>query len=187
MRCSSFAKLSNIMEAQYVFHNEQRLKQEIQIQCDREHAVEELRQVTEVTELTVLNELVDCGIRACSLNVITLVPLVTVAWANGFIERKERLAVLDAAASMGTNPESPAFELLGEWLTKRPAESLLVTWKDYIGALRLILSEEAFQCLRDTTIAKATVVAESAGGFFGTGAISKAERAAIQDLAESFE
>ena len=186
MRCRSFAKLSSIMEAQYVFYDEQRLKQENQIQCEREHAIDELRQTTDITELSVLTELVDCGIRAGSLNVITLVPLVTVAWANGFIERKERLAVLDAAASLGTNPESPAFELLGEWLKNRPAESLLTTWKDYIGAIRLILSEDAFLCLRDNTIAKATLVAESAGGFFGTGAISKAEGAAIEDLAMAF-
>lgn len=187
MRSNAFAKLSNIMEAQHAYFNEQRLREDLQDQCDREHAIDELRETTDITELTVLTELVDCGIRAGSLNVVTLVPLVTVAWANGFIERQERLTILAAAESLGANPASPAFELLSDWLKKRPDESLLTTWTDYIGAIRFVLSEEAFHCLRDSTIAKATAVAASAGGYFGVGAISKAEQSVIDDLYQAFE
>lgn len=175
------------MEAQYVFYNEQRLKEDAKIQCEREHAIEELRQNTHITELKVLTELVDCGIRADSLNVITLVPLVEVAWANGFIQRKERLTILAAAESLGANPDSPSFKLLGEWLQQRPVPTLLTTWKDYIGAVQLILSDEAFACLRDSTIARTMAVAKSAGGFFGGGAISKAQRAVIDDLTQVFD
>lgn len=148
--------------------------------------LDEIRQATRITDHKVLTELIDCGVRAESLNLLTLVPLVHVAWANGKIEEEERAAILDAAAQVGVRADSPGFVLLNGWLCCRPHRTLIRTWKDYVAAIRRFLSPEAYEVLHSTTISRARSVAESAGGLMGFLKISRAEEAAIQELNLAF-
>lgn len=179
-------RYGSVLEQSYAFESDQRLREELKEKWDREAAIEELQSTTQITEQDVLNELVDCGLRADSLHVLTLVPMISVAWANGYVERSERLAILGAAEADGLNPDSKSFEHLTNWLTNRPDPSLLKTWKDYVAAVRRLVSDESYAALKDSTLQQATMVAEAAGGCLGLGAISRAEQAAIDDLKAAF-
>ncbi len=153
----------------------------------RLHAdLDEIRQATQITDHKVLTELIDCGVRAESLNLLTLVPLVHVAWANGRIEGEERTAILEAAAQVGVRADSPGFVLLNGWLCCRPHRTLIRTWKDYVAAIRKFLSPEAYNVLHSSTVNRARSVAESAGGLLGFLKVSRAEEAAIQELNLAF-
>jgi hypothetical protein len=148
--------------------------------------IDAIRKATQITDHKVLTELIDCGVRAESLNLLTVVPLVHVAWANGRIEAEERAAILEAAAQVGVRADSPGFVLLNGWLCCRPHRTLIRTWKDYVGAIRKFLSPEAYQVLHFTTISRARTVAEAAGGLMGFLKVSRAEEAAIQELNLAF-
>lgn len=156
-------------------------------QARRHHSdLDEIRQATQITDHKVLTELIDCGVRAESLNLLTLVPLVHVAWANGRIENEERVAILEAAAQVGVRADSPGYVLLNGWLCCRPHRSLIRTWKDYVAAIRKFLSPEAFQVLHSSTISRSRGVAEAAGGLMGFLKVARAEEAAIQELNLAF-
>lgn len=153
----------------------------------RHHSdVDEIRQATQITNHKVLTELIDCGVRAESLNLLTLVPLVHVAWANGKIEGEERAAILEAAAQVGVRADSPGFVLLNGWLCCRPHKTLIRTWKDYVVAIRKLLSPEAYEVLHSSTVNRARSVAEAAGGILGFLKVSRAEEAALQELNLAF-
>jgi hypothetical protein len=115
-----------------------------------------------------------------------LVPLVHVAWSNGHIERAERLAILEAASQDGIRVDSPGYEVLKGWLTRRPDTHLIKTWKDYVAAVRLFVSPEMFNSLQVITVVRAWKVAESAGGLLGFLKVSRAEQAAIKELNAAF-
>ena len=147
---------------------------------------DDIRQATQITNIRVLMELIDCGVRAESLNLLTIVPLVHVAWSNGRIEDEERLAILEAAAQVGVRADSPGFVLLNGWLCCRPHRTLIRTWKDYIAAIQKFLSPEAYKALRLSTVNRARTVAEASGGVLGFLKVSRAEEDAIQELSLAF-
>lgn len=148
--------------------------------------IDAIREATQITDHKVLTELIDCGVRTQSLNLLTVVPLVHVARANGRIEAEERAAILEAAAQVGIQADSPGFVLLNGWLCCRPHRTLIRTWKDYVAAIRKFLSPEAYEILHSSTISRARAVAEAAGGLMGFLKVSRAEEAAIQELNLAF-
>lgn len=176
----------SLLEARYARESDMQLTASLVAESQRQQAIEELQAATKITEQHVLTELVDCGLRADSLHVLTLVPMVHVAWANGFVQRSEREEILKAAREDGINTDSNAYVLLSEWLSGRPQPALLQTWKDYVGAVRLILSPDSYATLQDATVNRAIAVANAAGGILGFGAISAAEQAAIDELQAAF-
>ena len=148
--------------------------------------IDDIRQATQITNNKVLLELIDCGVRAESLSILTLVPLVHVAWSNGRIEDEERLAILEAAAQVGVRADSPGSVLLNGWLCCRPHHTLIRTWKDYVAAIQKLLSPEAYKALHLSTVHRARTVAEASGGFLGFLKVSRAEEDAIQELNLAF-
>lgn len=148
--------------------------------------IEEIQEATQISDRRILTELIDCGIRAKSLNILTLVPLVHVAWSNGRIEVEERAAILEAAAQIGVRADSPGYVLLNGWLCCRPHRTLIRTWKDYVAAVHKVLSPEAFHSLHSSTVNRARHVAEASGGVLGFLKVSRAEEDAIQELNLAF-
>lgn len=152
----------------------------------RRSEFDEIRQATHISDHKVLMELIDCGVRAESLNILMLVPLVHVAWSNGTIQSEERAAILEVAAQVGVRADSPGFALLNGWLCCRPDRRLIRTWKDYVTAIRTFLSPEAYDTLHLNTVNRAWAIAEASGGLLGFMKVSRAEEAAIQELNLAF-
>ena len=94
--------------------------------------------------------------------------------------------ILQAAEEEGIKSDSPGFPVVDGWLRCRPEESLFETWRDYLTAIRRLLSAESFNKLHLTTVTRAWQVAEAAGGLFGFLRVSRAEELAIQDLNLAF-
>ncbi len=175
-----------ILEQSYAHQTDQRLIEEARVRNQRQSEFDEIRTATRITDVQVLTELIDCGVRANSLHILTLVPLVHVAWSNGHIERAERLAILNAAEQEGIRSDSPGYLVLDGWLRCRPPATLLKTWMDYVGAIRMFVTRESYRTLHQTTVTRARQVAEAAGGILGFNKVSRAEEAAIQQLNQAF-
>src|SRR5690606_28556710 len=95
---------------------------------------------------------------------MSLVPLVRVAWADRQVQQREREAILQAAAASGVEENSPAREMLDDWLETPPGEELMEAWKGYVRALVQNASAEDRQALKDSIVERARHVAEAAGG-----------------------
>jgi hypothetical protein len=175
-----------VMELSYKFETDWQLLEQGKLEASRKRDLEEISEATQITDEAILVELIDCGVRADSLHVLMLAPLVHVAWASGHVEHEERRAILAAASQEGMRPDSPGYQLLDGWLRKRPDGTMLKTWKDYVAAIRVFVAPETFEALHQNTVARARQVAESAGGFLGFNSVSREEEQAILELNQSF-
>ncbi len=180
------SKRGALLEQSYAYETDRRLIEAARVESAKHAELEAIREATHISDQQLLTELINCGVRADSLHVLMLVPLVHVAWSNGHIERAERLAILEAAAQDGIRVDSPGYEVLKGWLTRRPDTHLIKTWKDYVAAVRLFVSPEMFNSLQVITVVRAWKVAESAGGLLGFLKVSRAEQAAIKELNMAF-
>ena len=137
-----------------------------------------------ITDAAVLDRLAALNIGSDTLAALSLVPVVMVAWADGGIDDKERAAALYAAAEAGLDRQGASYQLLEQWLAKRPSPDLLATWKDYMRAVSAGMGAKAKETLRSQLLGRARGVAEAAGGFMGLGnKVSAAEQAVLDDLA----
>ncbi len=117
-----------------------------------------------------------------------LVPMVEVAWADGEISPKERKAILEAAARSGVEKGSTTFELLENWLQRKPGPELLRTWKHYVSAIGAQLEPDNQTALKDRVLGQARAVAEAAGGILGLGfKVSASEEKVLKDLEAAFD
>ena len=148
---------------------------------------EALARASGISDPATLDRILALEIAPETLAALTLAPLVAVAWADRSVETQERAAVSEAAEAIGVAPGSPAAELLESWLSRRPGPELMEAWKAYVGALAGSLDEGGRRQLREDLLSRARRVAESAGGFFGVGTVSQAERDLLDELEKAFE
>lgn len=147
-----------------------------------------LREVSGIRDESTLDKLLALDITSETLAVMSLVPLVAVAWADGALEAAERAAILRAAEASGLSKQSPSYELLDGWLAKRPPPDLTTAWKQYVTAVIATLDGSGRMSLRTEIVGRARSVAEAAGGFLGlTARISDAEQRVLHDLEQAFQ
>ena len=153
----------------------------------KQNSKDELRKASGMEDEAVLDRLVELGIGADTIAALSLVPLIKVAWADGAVQDREREAILQGAEDKGITKDSPAFDVLDDWLSKEPDDTLFDAWAAYIKALRSELSEEQGKILKNQVTRFAQVVAESAGGFLGIGKISGEEKEAMSWIEGVFD
>jgi hypothetical protein len=142
-----------------------------------------LREVVQIQDEDYLDHLMELGIGPETVLALSLVPLMAVAWADGKLDERERLAVLKAAEQKGVAPDSPGHELLENWLSRGPDPKLFEAWKRYIGSIWGSFTEKQRHEMRVNLMDWMTGVAESAGGFLGlTSKISASERAVLNEV-----
>src|ERR1043165_3040626 len=99
----------------YEKENQQKLaamKEKLESQQTRE----ELRKASGMSDDAVLDKLVALGLKANTIAALSLVPLISVAWADGEIQDNERTAILQGAHGKGLEQGTDGYELLQTWL-----------------------------------------------------------------------
>lgn len=147
-------------------------------------AVEELAKQTGIGDVSLLQKVVDLGVRPETLAAFALVPLLYVAWADGVLDLKEKEALRVEALALGLEEGGPGMELLESWLTSKPDDALFASWKTWIAELEKGLDPASRVALGATLLENARRIARSSGGLFGIGAVSSEEHAAITELRE---
>ncbi|MEI8140490.1 MAG: hypothetical protein WCI03_11570 [bacterium] len=152
-----------------------------------EHTQAALTAVSGIRNEAILKKLVELNIHPDLLATLTLVPLVEVAWADGEIQEGERKAILAGASKIGMSHGSIDYTILEEWLKQSPPKSLLTAWIHYIEGLCETLTPAESENLKNTLLAQAHAVAESAGGFLGlTSPISNKEKTILDQMTAAF-
>lgn len=187
MARSIFQQRGTALEDEFFYHVDQKLIAKLE-EHHKQRAVEQsLQESTGIVDQHVLEELRVAEITPRSLAAFSMFPAVFVAWADGHVESAERKAILKAAKGQGIDVDSPSYELLEHWLSKRPTVELAGAWKDFIHAIRATISDRSFRELRDASLNRAEEVAKAAGGFLGIGSVSRDERGALAELHEVFD
>lgn len=158
------------------------MKEKLDVQKTRE----ELRKASGMSDDAVLDKLVELGLRANTIAALSLVPLITVAWADGEIQDNERAAILQGAHGKGLEQGTDGYELLQTWLKTRPSDDLFTAWEAYIKALAAQLNEEQNRLLKNQIVGFAKMVATSAGGLLGFGKVSGSEEKALTRIEAAF-
>ncbi len=154
---------------------------------DSQTSREELRKASGMSDDAVLDKLVGLGLRANTIAALSLVPLISVAWADGAIQDNERTAILQGAAGKGLEQGTDGYELLQTWLAKQPSEELFTAWEAYIKALASQLNDEQNRLLKNQIVGFAKMVASSAGGILGFGKVSGTEEKILGRIETAFD
>lgn len=186
MTTDIFRQRGNALEDEFFRKVDAKLSQQLREKWEHEKEVEALKRETRIEDEAVIEELLNVDIHPGMIRAITLVPAIQVAWANGFVEQKERDAVLKAALECGITSESTTGVLLASWLEEKPSPDLFRAWKDYIRSMHDILDIASYRHLHQNAIETARRIAEAAGGILGIHAVSVAEERVIRDVEEAF-
>jgi hypothetical protein len=176
------------LEEQFFARENEKLRQQLRAKMESQAHREGLAKASGISHPEVLDHLVKLGLDAETVIALGLVPLIDVAWSDGKMDERERLAVLSAAREKGIDDASPAGLLLASWLSSPPPPKLSEVWIDYVRALCRELDPKERSELREDLLGRARAVAESAGGFLGLGSkISSHEQEELARLEAAFE
>jgi hypothetical protein len=134
-----------------------------------------------------LARLDELGLERDVLVVLSLFPLVAVAWADGRVDLRERGIVLDAADRAGLSRGGVHFRLLESWLSEPPNEGLFELWKQYARAVATAIGPDWKSQLTDQILSLCARVAEATGEFLALDKISSAEYAVLRELRAAFD
>jgi hypothetical protein len=169
------------------FHKENEAKlAKLREQLSAKESKEELKKASGMTDDTVIDKLVGLGLRGTTVAALSLVPLIAVAWADGELQDNERESILQAANAKGMGPGTPGHEILTSWLTKKPDDTLVDAWQDYMKALMAQLNDEQVRMLKNQIVGFAKVIAESAGGVLGFAKVSGKEKEVLARIEQAF-
>jgi len=141
-----------------------------------------LAAVSGITHEKVLQALVDQKIGPGNLVCLTLVPLVSVAWADGEVQAEEAAAISRAASDSGIDDKSATGELLSSWLRTKPSAELFDAWRLYVTSLKCSLAESEFRHVGENVLTRTEGVAKAAGGFLGLGSTSVSEKKVLDEI-----
>ncbi|MDD4267244.1 MAG: hypothetical protein PHO07_11120 [Pirellulales bacterium] len=188
MAMGGFSGRSSELEEKFFRERDMQLLEALREKTAAAERRKALAEASGITHDGLLEKLETLGLTGQTLAALLLAPLIEVAWADGTLHEKERLAVMGALRQKGIDSQHPAYQLLEDWLRRKPDPQLLEVWKEYVASLAEVLGEEERKELRDDLLQRAREVAEAAGGFFGFGGkISKREQELLDALAAAFD
>jgi hypothetical protein len=185
----ALGKRAKAMEDKFFFEADQKLLENHKKLKLMKESLATLRKVSGIQDESVLRKLVELRVRPETLVSLAVIPLVEMAWADGTLDRRERKALLSAAALIGMKKQSIDYQLLESWMTIPPDPVLFETWVHYVRALSSQLGEHEKDRLRDEILYDARVIAEVSGGILGLGVgsrISRKETSALARLEKAF-
>lgn len=152
-------------------------------------AKDQLSEETGISDEEILNDLQGLGYTRSTIeNLLPLLPLVEVAWAEGNVTDKERERVLELAARRGIMPDSPEYQQLTEWLREKPADEFFRRTMRIIRAFLNTLAPAKRSYHRTKVISDCLSVAKASGGLFGFGnKISDVEMEMMEKIIEDMQ
>lgn len=146
-----------------------------------------LSRATGITNKERLDKLMELQIGSETAAVLTVLPLVEIAWADGQIDAKERAHLMEHAKSKGFVAGTSEHALLETWLQKRPEPRLFVAWLHMIHGLCEDLNATEAAHLKGLVMERARAMAGASGGILGIGKVSASEAALLAKIEKAFD
>src|SRR6516162_2115287 len=108
------------------------------------------------------------------LVLLSLLPAIQVAWADGAVQERERRVILQLAEREGLAADASAMARITRWLEAPPPDDEI---KNTLAELRAVLdSPDGDPELLDKVVGWARAVASADGGVLGLGAVGSEEK-----------
>jgi hypothetical protein len=172
------------LEEEYFRRKDRELVEKIRraAEAKAEHAA--LGSATGLTDPALLDELRALGFTPDTVNLLPLLPMLQVAWAEGGITDAERDQLLKIAAARGITEGSAASEQLIQWMVHRPADAVFTGAGRLIAAMLASGSQPVANLSADDLVKYCESIASASGGIFGVfGRVSAEEKALLGSIA----
>ena len=179
----ALAKRGRALEDDYFRRKDQELIEKMRIQWAEEKKEQAMGTAAGLNDPHLVQELLALGFTPETVNLLPLVPLLQVAWAEGGVSPAERDLILKLAESRGLKAGSPADAQLMDWLANRPSDQVFAGARRLIHAMLDSGAQPVADLSADALVDYAEQVAAASGGIFGLGRISGEERALLASLA----
>jgi len=187
MSDDAFQKRRQAFEEEFFNKENQKLKDKLRAELNKQHTREELAELTGVEDTLVLDALMALNVDKGTFAAFALLPLIEVAWADGKVDDKERAGLLAAAVDQGIKEGSVAHTMLQEILVRPPREDALKAWYTWVGTMSRKLSVSERRQVREALVTRARAIAEASGGILGLGnKISQKEQRVIDAIEKAF-
>jgi len=181
----AFTEREHSLEEAYFRKRDHELLEQIRQQKELEAERQQMAEVIGVDDQDLLGALQDLGFRLDTVQLLHIVPLVQVAWAQDGISEVERERILRFAHIRGIQPGSKAYERLEQWLTTKPPEAFFENTLRAIGLVMAHLPPAEREASRTDLINYCTQIASSVGRrLLGLPETTKDEREVIKHIAE---
>jgi site-specific DNA-cytosine methylase len=184
----TFAELRHSQEEKYFIQKEQELIKQLRRRIGLENELENISHTKEVVTEELLRDLQELGYTRKTLSLLHIVPLVYVAWSEGFVTDRERQLIFSISRARGIEENSAAESKLKAWLEESPTEEF---FQKSLGIIQTVLhalppEEEAVEKLE--LVKECRQVAEVSRNLLEYwGAITPSEQEAINHVAEELE
>jgi|GEM_PF-195076 len=171
-------------EASWFQDRDRELIDGIRRRLERLDNLEALEQALQVPDHELPGMLAQLGIAAETLPVLTLVPMIQVAWADQRIQPEETALLLEAAAAAGIIPDSPAGVALAGLLEAPPSPELVqVAYRSIWALLSAAPAGDVDEALEDLA-SLASRMARVTHRLLGPlGYMGRPEAQAVEDVA----
>lgn len=175
------------LEEQFFLKQNEALVRKLKEASARSATRAEIQELTGISQPHLLDALADMKVGSAATLVMSMFPLIEVAWADGAVSEQEQRLVLEQANALGIRVGTEASIFLAHWLDERPDETWHTLWTQYMGELCQLMSADDRVLLKNELLGRARHVAEASGGILGRGwSVSGAERAVLDRLALAF-
>jgi ADP-ribose pyrophosphatase YjhB (NUDIX family) len=183
----ALGKRGRSLEEEYFRRQDQELIEKLRARGSDEAARRALAERTGVADEEILAGLQAIGYTPDTVQLLHLVPLVQVAWAEGGVSDRERQLIVEAARAHGVEPGSAADARLGGWLDERPSDEFFERTLRAAAAILESQPEADRQSARRNLVAYSTAVASASGGLLGFGRVSESEREVLSRISAELE
>ena len=184
----TFATLRHTQEEKYFIQKEQELIRQLRRRIELEHELENMTNAKEVITEDLVRDLQSLGYTAETLSLLHFVPLIRVAWAEGFVNDRERKIILNIAHARGIQEDSTAHKKLEAWLAESPTEEFFQKSLGIIQTLLHSLPPEEEKTEKEELVSECEQVAEASRQLLGYwGAIPQIEKETINRIAAELE
>ena len=181
----AFTEREHWLEENYFLRKNQELIDRIHRQQALEAERQQMAEVIGVNDQELLEALQDLGFHLDTVQLLHIVPLVQVAWAEDSIANFERERIFQFAHIRGIQPGSKAYEQLEQWLTVEPPQAFFENTLHAIALLLATLPPDEREASRRDLINYCTQIASSVGRrLLGLPETTKEEREIIKHIAE---
>lgn len=171
------------MEEAFFAEENSKLLDKLREEAKHRERRDALRTALNLDDDDVIDALIELEVYPETAVAFSLLPLIEVAWADGSVSSRERLAILEAAAERGVPSDSTTCRLLENWLEHQPHSDLMDTWKRGVRVVLSGMDQATAATMRDGILHRTREVAEASGGILGLGSkISAAEARVLEEI-----
>jgi hypothetical protein len=176
-------KASRLHENRYFLKLDRQLLEEQRRKDSLKADRAEMGKIAGITDDSILGELQDLGYNSETVRLLPILPLVQVAWSEGYVTRREREAILNVARSRGLDDDSKASRQLLRWLKHPPHDQAFMRSLKALSSIYGARAPKAATVVLRQIVEACIKVAESSGGFLGlVGPVSEVEQQVIDRI-----